>query len=579
MNAQLPGELAYVFLVSIFDAVLLSWVALVWYRRSINQLMRLHGPAPAATRAEDPLPPPDGSANVPLPPTLTFAWYDHTSGRKGAVTAEGLATHKRLVLAYTIGAALFSAIVTWFQLGDERAARPLAAWVGTWWINAWPLAPALAILLVRDRFGSVRLALQYVVAAAGSVALATLLLQIARGRFNTAPLTNAYWTVVGIAFTAWAPLLLLGLIRWRRTRAAVPVALAATLVFGFGSFAFRNAMIRAFDLPAFRTGLLELAVVTNVQIAWYGLFMLASIPVGWAAWRLLRWLGAAFERKRFSDVQLMVDCFWIALTADVVATSLVQSYGGAAVLIGVVAFAAYRIPIAVALSGPSRGPSAGPHKRLLLLRVFGYDARTESLFDRVAQQWRLHGPVQLIAGADLAARTTDPADLLAFLSGRLGERYVARTSEIAPRIKQLDGAPDPDGRYRVNELYCHDDTWRPVLQALLDVSDVVLMDLRSFSARNSGCVFELQQLLRQVPTDRIVLVCDDTTDLALLGATLSEAWTAARADAAARGPGEVTLFRMKKGARGELAVLLQRLMGTAGAHRILAPAELPAALA
>ena len=580
MNAQLPGELAYVFLVSIFDAVLISWIALIWYRRSINRLMRLHGPAPVPEHAEDPITSlPGTGAGVPLSPTLSFALYDHTSSREDAVTTEPLATHKRVVIAYATGVALFSAIVTWFQLGDERAARPFAAWFGTWWINAWPLVPTLAILLVRDRFGSARLALQYVVAAAVSVALATFLLQVARGSFNTAPLTNAFWIVVGMAYTAWAPLLLLWLIRWRRTRAAVPVALAGTLVFGFGSFAFRNLMIRAFDLPAFRSGLLEMSALTSTQVAWYGLFMLASLPVGWAAWRLLRWLGAAFERKRFSDVQLMVDCWWVAVTADVVVTSLAQSYGSAAVLIGVAAFAAYRIPVAVALRMPSRAAAPPPAERLLLLRVFGYDARTESLFDRVAQQWRLHGPVQLIAASDLAARTTDPADLLAFLSGRLGEHYVARTSEIAPRIEQLDYTRDPDGRHRVNELYCHDDTWRPVLQALLDVSDRVLMDLRSFSARNSGCVYELQQLLRRVPTERIVLACDDTTDLALLGTTLSEAWAAARADGAARGQGQLTLFRMKTGARRELAMLMQRLMGVPGAHRVLRPDDLPAALA
>ena len=81
-------------------------------------------------------------------------------------------------------------------------------------------------------------------------------------------------------------------------------------------------------------------------------------------------------------------------------------------------------------------PDRQPH-RLTLLRVFGYQARTESLFDRVAQRWRLRGPVQLIAGADLAMRTTDPGDVLTFIEGRLADRYVRTAAEIPDRL----GAP------------------------------------------------------------------------------------------------------------------------------------------
>ena len=77
---------------------------------------------------------------------------------------------------------------------------------------------------------------------------------------------------------------------------------------------------------------------------------------------------------------------------------------------------------------PARGDAP---RRLLLLRVFGYQARTESLFDRVAQAWRFHGPVQLIAGVDLAMRTVDPGDVLALLNGRLAELYARRRRRLS----------------------------------------------------------------------------------------------------------------------------------------------------
>jgi hypothetical protein len=217
-------------------------------------------------------------------------------------------------------------------------------------------------------------------------------------------------------------------------------------------------------------------------------------------------------------------------------------------------------------------------QRLLLLRVFGYDARTESLFDRVAQQWRFVGPVQLIAGVDLATRTVDPGDILSFLNGRLAEKYVAHVDDVPGHLQHLDDAPDPDGRHRINELYCHDDTWRTALQSLLDVSDTVLMDLRSFTARNAGCVFELQQLVRRVPSERIVLVCDATTDLALLGGILNQAWNAAALERERQGTGEIAIVRMKTGRHAELAVLIQRLMGLTKPGRLVRANELPMAL-
>ena len=40
MSQLLPGQLLYIFGASILDAALLSWLALLWYRRSVNRLMR-----------------------------------------------------------------------------------------------------------------------------------------------------------------------------------------------------------------------------------------------------------------------------------------------------------------------------------------------------------------------------------------------------------------------------------------------------------------------------------------------------------------------------------------------------------
>jgi hypothetical protein len=225
---------------------------------------------------------------------------------------------------------------------------------------------------------------------------------------------------------------------------------------------------------------------------------------------------------------------------------------------GAAAFLAYRLPVEVVLRGmPAVTPAP---RRLLLLRVFGYQARTESLFDRVAQAWRFRGPVQLIAGVDLAMRTVDPGDVLAFLDGRLSEQYIAAAQDVPDRIARLDLRPDPDARFRVNEVYCHDDTWRPALEMLLDTSDAVLMDLRGFSERNAGCIFELEQLVHRLASDDIVLVCDKTTDLTLLRRVLREAWESARQRGSTRGSGRISAVHIERSSPAEFGALMRCLL-------------------
>jgi hypothetical protein len=207
---------------------------------------------------------------------------------------------------------------------------------------------------------------------------------------------------------------------------------------------------------------------------------------------------------------------------------------------------------------------------LLLLRVFGYQQRTESLFDRVAQAWRFDGPVQLIAGVDLASRTATPGAILRLLSGKLDAQYIASPADVPVRLAQLDTMRDRDGRFRVNDVYCHDDTWRPALIALLDASDCVLMDLRSFSVQNQGCVFELEQLLLRVPAESIVLVIDKATDLPLLRATLARSWARACETNNARGTTTLSLVFVQHSRSDNLAYLMGRLNGLGTPDRVIA---------
>ena len=136
----------------------------------------------------------------------------------------------------------------------------------------------------------------------------------------------------------------------------------------------------------------------------------------------------------------------------------------------------------------------------------------QDLFDHVVERWRLSGNTVLIAGTDLADRTLDAGDIFTFLDGGLAQRFIRTPADVAPRLAAFDMASDADRRFRINECYCHDTTWQDALNALVRLSDVVLMDLRSFQAHNAGCRYELAVLAQSPRSMRVIVLTNGQTD-------------------------------------------------------------------
>ena len=311
-----------------------------------------------------------------------------------------------------------------------------------------------------------------------------------------------------LALEASLPAFIILIASNRRIRGVSPLVLAALLVFTFSSVAAREIFVTLLDVADLRTSLLTIGPS--------GWFMLATVPVGYFCWRLLALLNANYRRKSFSDVQLVADLYWI-IAAFVFSAQYASDVGWKGVA-GLAGFVAYRTVAQLGLA--FWRPPSEPGMRLLILRVFGFRGRSEKLFDSVAQRWRFRGGVAMIAGTDLAARTIDPDDTLAFLAGDLRSRFVRGPQDLEEHLKLMDESRDPDGRFRVNEFFCHENTWSDTLAALLRRSDAILMDLRGFSERNSGCIFELHQLLTQQRLDDTVFVVDTSTDVKLLESTV-----------------------------------------------------------
>ena len=556
MGDTLNGELAHVFIISILDAAILSWIALWWYRRSVVRFMT----APASAVA------PGDGAEVPGDAAEAPArgLVDRTVAPAGATLPALPPAWRNVAAAYVAGALAYSTVLTIATMVEAWPAPP-AAIASVFWVNLWPIVPVLALLLALRWTQTLWLAALFVVSGSLLVVMVTLAGQIVRGAFNTAPLTNIYWSIAQLAATAYVPAFVLLLISRRRIRAVFAMTLTATILFGVGLMGFRRIALEMFGVAALKTLILEIALETTTDVAYYAIYMLLALPVGWVVWHVLRRLAVAFEHKAFSDIQLVVDCWFAIVTMELIVTQLTAPYGLAGIAIGAGALVAYRAGVEIVLRvwPPAVRPgteSAPP--RLLLLRVFGHQSRTERLFDFIARQWRFRGPVQLIAGADLAMRTVDPGDVLAFVSGRLRNQYVASADEVPGRIARLDMRPDPDGRFRINELYCLHDTWKKTLQTLLRVTDMVVMDLRGFTRQSKGCLYELQQIVASIAADRIVLIADRATDQALLEETLGRAWAQAPGASSTVLTASIGLVEVNRNSRGELGAVMQRLLRT-----------------
>jgi len=65
------------------------------------------------------------------------------------------------------------------------------------------------------------------------------------------------------------------------------------------------------------------------------------------------------------------------------------------------------------------------------------------------------------------------------------------------------------------------------MQRLARDSTGILMDLRSFSSTNKGCLYELKVLLDTIDLRRIVFVIDATTDRRFLEQSFQQLWAVA----------------------------------------------------
>jgi len=285
-------------------------------------------------------------------------------------------------------------------------------------------------------------------------------------------------------------------------------------------------IVGLFGSDQFETLLWAIIVKLAFYIEIVLLLLIGAVPTGIIAWLLLRWLGSLYRARRISDQSIMIDAVWLMFSfMQVPSVGALSGRPAATFFIAIGAFVAYKLVATVGFrllrTGAAKDAQAS---KLLLLRVFSLGTRSERLFAGFTKLWRHMGSVRMIAGPDLATSTVEPHEFLDFLAGQLQRRFIAGPDTLEQRLRETEQKRDVDGRFRIADFFCHDDTWQMVLRRLEKDSDVVLMDLRGFSQSNRGCVFEINELLDVVLLRHLVFVVDRTTDERFLAQVFADAW-------------------------------------------------------
>jgi hypothetical protein len=484
---MLPAKLTFVFIV----ALLLSSAASVWtawrYRAAMRRLMSAAGPAsPHAVAAAVAVAAADTTA---LPPAEPVSLRDN----------QRAALRLALVL---IGASFLiavSAASLWYLIVFPGEPFPVRRVAVVALVDLWPAIPAIG-LIWRWSTGRVLLVL-------------------------------AAWALLCFAVALWRSIepQPLQLMLYLASEVGVPMVLVALLCLGNAARAVAPWLLPPFAVLAgasvLGTELLGVLVTQRSPVllwlvswldAHLAMALFALLPwllAWWPLRRLGRALGRAYARKWLSELLVLFTAVWtVALLTKALTAAGAEGPIAIALLLPLL-----WIPLVVAIDSRWRRAS-GRAPTLLVLRVFQRlpwkERLVQDLFDHVIERWRLSGNTVLIAGTDLADRTLDADDIFTFLDGGLAARFIRTSADVAPRLAAFDMARDADGRFRVNECYCHDTTWQDALHALVQRSDVVLMDLRSFGAHNAGCRYELGALAQAKQALRVVVLTDGQTDRA-----------------------------------------------------------------
>lgn len=530
-TTQLTGTLPAILIISAILTALASWFLLRLYKKATTKGMIKH------TGSDIPLTKNRQTASPGSELHFETLNNENVKGVSSSLIYRRLQNSLRsLVITYVAGGIGYALCMTIAYLVIAGNGFVLGTFIWLLTCFLWPTILTITVVSPKD----------------GHKPRSTVLIYFAIV-FIVALITSSRSSDVGLGqlafFWLWvngpSTVLLFAFLR-RKVRAVGPMVLAFMIL---GIAGANMALNTATSNDAVLNGIVELGAPLGLGAMTIIVLILAIgfVLFGLVGWMFLKKIGGRYQKKKFSDQSLIIDSLWLIF--GVVQSISLAFEGVLWIFTGIIAFIAYKLISKIGFRWKLKGAMESEQApSLLILRVFALGSRSERIFEGLSKWWRNIGSINLISGPDLISSTTEPHEFFDFLGGRLSRQFVYDRADLDRRLSAMDLGPDPDGRYRTNDFFCRADNWKITMQSLSRQSDVVLMDLRSFSDANKGCIYELDQLIDIVSVSKIIFLVDTTTDLHFLKETLKSIWKGIDPDSPnlIADTSIVSLFHLKK---------------------------------
>lgn len=554
----LAGILPLILILASILTWLSSFLLLFLYRRSVIRMMGQRIRGASVSLPDTPQPEVEHPENAPSISFIPFQRLPTTSSTNADRLFWTLRTAPlNATYIYLIAGLGYALAMATFWLVSFSAKSNLIMFLVLLLRYSWPTVITIYLLLSTNKFSRFKILSLYFIVAL------------------TIMIISAFpdWPVIWALLSDWgfeglkAFIVLIAFVN-RRTKTVAPLVMTISvfaaagivlaLLYGINpliAFLDSGHWISSIILTISRLfGPTAIVPISLFFLALLGMIFLGTI--GWAMSKIIKYL---YLSKRISDQSLLIDSIWFLL-------AIIQSIEFVFenpwwTLFGLVSFAIYKIVAGIAFSFYKKR-SGSPEKapQLLILRVFSLGEKSESLYNMLARAWRYAGNLLFITGPDLVTATVEPHDFLDYLSGRLGSRFIDGKDTLQRSLDKMDHVPDPDGRFRIQDFFCYDDTWKMVLSRLVDECEVILMDLRSFSSKNAGCKFEIEELINHISTEQVIFVIDKSTDENFMQQTMTTAWeTMHPASPNRASSGKLNIFEYTGKRSGEFQNLLHAI--------------------